>query len=153
VDLQLAANNLPVSNLETISQENNASEWYNKGLLLFSEEKFSEALSCYDKALTQVGQDNLMKIKIINGRGSTLYGMKRFAESINAYHEAMMIDPSNVSGSVLYNLGMSYAEMQSYQDSIKCFEQALQRVTDSDTISRIKQQLKICKKLAKKNNY
>ncbi len=152
VDLQLAANNLPISNLENISQENNASEWYNKGLLLFSEEKFSEALSCYDKALTQVGQDNLMKIKIINGRGSTLYGMKRFAESINAYHEAMMIDPSNVSGSVLYNLGMSYAEMQSYQDSIKCFEQALQRVTDSDTISRIKQQLKICKKLAKNNN-
>ena len=154
VNLELAAanlNNTQISDAVSIN-ENNASEWFNKGMLLLSEEKFSEALSCYDKALSQVGNDLEMKIKIMNGRGSSLYGMKKFADSINAYHDAMKLNPSNVSGHILYNLGMSYAEMNAFPDAIKCFEQAIPRGLDSETISRVKEQIKICKKLAKANN-
>ncbi|MBJ99923.1 MAG: hypothetical protein CMB48_02930 [Euryarchaeota archaeon] len=154
VNLELAAANL--NNLQGLNpvsiNENNASEWFNKGMLLLSEEKFSEALSCYDKALSQVGSDLEMKIKIMNGRGSSLYGMKKFADSINAYHDAMKLNPSDVSGHILYNLGMSYAEMNAFPDAIKCFEQAIPRGLDSETISRVKEQIKICKKLAKANN-
>ena len=154
VNLELSAANLNNTQISDAvsTNENNASEWFNKGMLLLSEEKFSEALSCYDKALSQVGDDLEMKIKIMNGRGSSLYGMKKFADSINAYHDAMKLNPSNVSGHILYNLGMSYAEMNAFPDAIKCFEQAIPRGLDSETISRVKEQIKICKKLAKANN-
>tara|TARA_Y100001980_G_C14555700_1_gene344878 strand:- start:20 stop:2044 length:2025 start_codon:yes stop_codon:yes gene_type:complete len=149
VDLQSAASNLPKLSNEIHDLGDNAVEWYNKGLLLMSENKFSEAISCYDKSLTQVSEDLNLKIKIINGKGSAFYGMKMYAESINSYHEAMMLDPSSVSGLVLYNLGVSYAELKSYQDAINCFEQAIPRLSDSETISRVKSQIKICKKLHK----
>ena len=153
VNLEQAAANLNLTqNVSIGNNENNSSEWFNKGMILLSEEKYSEALSCYDKALSQVRDDIEMKIKIMNGRGSSLYGMKRFADSINAYHDAMKLNPSNVSGHILYNLGMSYAEMNAFSDAIKCFEQAIPRGLDSDTIYRIKDQIKICKKLAKENN-
>ncbi|MAS62366.1 MAG: hypothetical protein CMA34_01620 [Euryarchaeota archaeon] len=153
VNLEQAAANLNLNqNVPIGNNENNSSEWFNKGMILLGEEKYSEALSCYDKALSQVGDDIEMKIKIMNGRGSSLYGMKRFADSINAYHDAMKLNPSNVSGHILYNLGMSYAEMNAFPDAIKCFEQAIPRGLDSDTIYRIKDQIKICKKLAKENN-
>ena len=152
VNLELAAANLnSIQNMQEEVNENNVTEWYNKGLLLFSEEKFSEALSCYDKALSTVGDDLLMKIKILNGRGSSLYGMTKFADSINAYHDAMQLDPTNVSGQILYNLGMAYAEMEAFPDAIKCFEQSIPRGLDDDTQKRVKEQIKICKKLAKDN--
>ncbi|MAO69973.1 MAG: hypothetical protein CL983_02695 [Euryarchaeota archaeon] len=153
VNLEQAAADLnQIKNSEIQINENNASEWFNKAMILLSEEKYSDALSCYDKALSQVGDDLEMKIKIMNGRGSSLYGMKKFADSINAYHDAMKLNPSNVSGHILYNLGMSYAEMNAFTDAIKCFEQAIPRGLDSDTIYRVKDQIKICKKLAKENN-
>ena len=152
VNLELAAANLnSIQNMQEEINENHVTEWYNKGLLLFSEEKFSEALSCYDKALSIVGDDMLMKIKILNGRGSSLYGMTKFADSINAYHDAMQLDPTNVSGQILYNLGMAYAEMEAFPDAIKCFEQSIPRGLDDDTQKRVKEQIKICKKLAKGN--
>ncbi|MED5486005.1 MAG: tetratricopeptide repeat protein, partial [Candidatus Thermoplasmatota archaeon] len=56
VNLELAAANL--NSFETNHsqlEEGNVIEWYNKGLLLYSEEKFTEALSCYNKALSIVG--------------------------------------------------------------------------------------------------
>jgi len=152
VNLELAAANLnSVQGVQLESNENDVTEWYNKGLLLYSEDKFSEALSCYDKALSIVGHDMEMKKKIMNGRGSSLYGMGKFADSINAYHDAMQLDPTNVSGQILYNLGMAYAEMEAFPDAIKCFEQSIPRVTDDDTKKRVKEQIKICKKLAKDN--
>jgi tetratricopeptide (TPR) repeat protein len=153
VNLELAAANLTqTSQIQQGVNENSLVEWYNKGLLLYSEDKFSEALSCYDKALSIVGNDLSMKIKIMNGRGSSLYGMKKFADSINAYHDAMQLDPSNVSGLILYNLGMAYAEMKAFPDAIKCFEQSIPRGIDDDMKSRVKDQIKICKKLAKTTN-
>ena len=153
VNLEQAAADLnQIQNSDIQINENNASEWFNKAMILLSEEKYSDALSCYDKALSQVGDDLEMKIKIMNGRGSSLYGMKKFADSINAYHDAMKLNPSNVSGHILYNLGMSYAEMNAFTDAIKCFEQAIPRGLDSDTIYRVKDQIKICKKLAKENS-
>jgi len=152
VNLELAAASLNQTNLgQGISNENNSTEWYNKGLLLLSEEKFSEALSCFNKGLSTVGEDLSMKVKMLNGRGGSFYGMQKFADSINAYHDAMQIDPSNVSGQTLYNLGMSYAEMEAFPDAIKCFEQAIPRGLDITAQQRAKDQIKICKKLAKSN--
>ena len=52
-----------IQNSDIQINENNASEWFNKAMILLSEEKYSDALSCYDKALSQVGDDLEMKIK------------------------------------------------------------------------------------------
>lgn len=152
VNLELAAANLSqTSQMQEEFTENSLVEWYNKGLLLNSEEKFSEALSCFNKALSIVGSELPMKVKIVNGKAGSLYGMKMFADCINAYHDAMQLDPSNVSGLILYNLGMAYAEMEAFPDAIKCFEQAIPRGIDENTIKIVKEQIKICKKLARNN--
>ena len=39
----------------------------------------------------------------------------------------MLIRPTEVRGETSYNMGTVYAEMERYNDAIKCFEQAMPR--------------------------
>lgn len=120
-------------------------EWFNKGLLLLTEEKFQESLACFDRALDGFLEDSDMRVRVLNGRGGALYGLERYADCILAYHEAMQLAPEQVTGRTLYNLGVAYAEMGVYKDAIKCFDQAKSRGLDKEEQKRCKEQVKRCK--------
>ena len=125
-------------------------EWYNRGLALLSEDKGVEALNCFEKAIGGAPREEKeLRIRSQNGRGHALYQLGRFAESIQAYHAAISMDPTSVSGRTLYNMGSSYAAVEHYADAIKCFEQALQRGLGGEDRDLCKTQINRCRLLSK----
>ena len=90
-----------------------------------------------------------LKIKAHNGRGNALYNSGRYSESVIAYHTAISLDPQNVTGKTLFNMGSSYAAVEHYADAIKCFEQALQRGLAAEDLDLCKTQINRCRLLNK----
>ena len=123
--------------------------WYNQGVQLIEDGKFREALSSFDRALPSFANDNEMVIRILNGRGNAYYFMEEYPACVESYHKAMMIDPSNVRGQTLYNMGTAYAEMERFADAIKCYEQAMPRGLSPEESSRAKEQIRRCTILEK----
>jgi len=118
--------------------------WYNKGIQLIEDGKYREALTCFDRALPSFKDDDEMVIRILNGRGNSYYYMEEYPKCIEAYHQAMLIRPTEVRGQTLYNMGTAYAEMERYPDAIKCFEQSIPRGLSTAEIKRAKDQIRRC---------
>ena len=138
---------LPVHEEESV---NVCIEWYNRGLALLSEENGVEALNCFEKAIGGAPrEEGELRMRSHNGRGHALYQLGRYAESIQAYHAAISLDPGSVSGRTLYNMGSSYAAVEHYADAIKCFEQALQRGLAAEDLDLCKTQINRCRLLNK----
>ena len=139
-----AKNNLIEENVNT------AIEWYNKGLTLLSEEKASQSLNCFEKALSSVPREETeLRVRCYNGQGHALHHLGRFSESIQSYHQAISMDPASVTGRTLYNMGSSYAAMEHFGDAIKCFEQAITRDLENDELRLCKTQMNRCSLLLK----
>ena len=139
-----AKNNLIEENVNT------AIEWYNKGLTLLSEDKASQSLNCFEKALSSVPREETgLRVRCYNGQGHALHHLGRFSESIQSYHQAISMDPASVTGRTLYNMGSSYAAMEHFGDAIKCFEQAITRDLENDELRLCKTQMNRCSLLLK----
>ncbi len=136
-------------NVGSSSVSNQDISWYNQGVQLIEDGKFREALSSFDRALPSFANDNEMVIRILNGRGNAFYFMEEYPACVESYHKAMMIDPSNVRGQTLYNMGTAYAEMERFPDAIKCYEQAMPRGLSTEETSRAKEQIRRCTILEK----
>ena len=157
VDLAKAA--LEVQNNSLVQEEfrnpssnsvaNQDISWYNQGVALIEAGKYAEALSCFDRALPSFSNDDEMVIRILNGRGNAFYYLENYPACVESYHQAMLIKPEEVRGKTLYNMGTAYAEMERYQDSVKCFEQAIPRGLSKDEIKRTKDQIRRCNILIK----
>lgn len=118
--------------------------WYNKGVQLIEDGKYREALTCFDRALPSFKDDDEMIIRILNGRGNSYYYMEEYPKCVEAYHQAMLIRPTEVRGQTLYNMGTAYAEMERYPDAIKCFEQSIPRGLSLAEGKRAKDQIRRC---------
>jgi len=118
--------------------------WYNQGVALIEGGKFREALSSFDRALPSFAGNDDMIIRILNGRGNAYYYLEEYPKCVEAYHQAMLIRPSEVRGKTLYNMGSAYAEMERYPDAMKCFEQSIPRGLESEEIKRAKEQIRRC---------
>jgi len=128
-------------------------EWYNKGINFLSEEKSSEALSCFEKAIGGCPKEEKeLRVRSQNGRGDALYQMSKYSESILAYHAAISLEPSLLTGRTLYNMGQSYAFLELYEDALKCFEQSISRGLEKDGIEICKTQINRCKILLREQN-
>ena len=149
LDAQSAVTSSNPVSAESSSVANTAVEWYNKAVVLLEDKRFKQALSCYDKALTGAAEDDDLAIRVLNGRGHALYYMENYGDCIRAYHDAMRIDKTRVSGQALYNMGTAYAEVQLYDDAIQCFKQAQRRGLDKDEKAMCKEQVRRCNELLK----
>jgi tetratricopeptide (TPR) repeat protein len=131
---------------ETMSKSvaNQDIAWYNKGIQLTEDGKYREALRCFDRALPSFKDDDEMVIRILNGRGNSFYYMEEYPKCVEAYHQAMLIRPTEVRGQTLYNMGTAYAEMERYPDAIKCFEQSIPRGLSTSEAKRAKDQIRRC---------
>ena len=124
-------------------------EWFNRGTQLLEDKKFREALSCFDKSLSLLADDEEKVILVLNARGNCYYYMEDYPKCVDAYYQAMMIRPAQVRGQTLYNMGVAYAEMERYDDAIKCFEQGESRGLTPDEVALAKEQIRRCKILRK----
>ena len=129
---------------------NESIEWYNKGLILLTENNANEALNCFNKALSGSPEEEIeLRVRIHNGKGHSLYQLNEYSESIQEYHAAVILDPSSVTGRTLYNMGSSYAAIELYADAVKCFEQARGRGLVDEDLKLCKAQINRCKLLIK----
>ena len=139
----------PIVSANSSSVANQDISWYNQGIQLMEDGKYREALSSFDRALPSFAHDNQMVIRILNGRGNAYYFLEEYPECVESYHKAMMIDPSNVRGQTLYNMGTAYAEMERFPDAIKCYEQSIPRGLSAEEAKRAKEQIRRCTILEK----
>ena len=139
----------PIVSANSSSVANQDISWYNQGIQLMEDGKYREALSCFDRALPSFAHDNQMVIRILNGRGNAYYFLEEYPACVESYHKAMMIDPSNVRGQTLYNMGTAYAEMERFPDAIKCYEQSIPRGLSEEEAKRAKEQIRRCTILEK----
>jgi len=123
--------------------------WFNQGVQLIDDGKYREALSSFDKALPSFAGDDSMIIRILNNRGNAYYFLEEYPKCVESYHQAMLIRPTEVRGETLYNMGTAYAEMERYNDAIKCFQQAIPRGLDTAATKRAKDQIRRCNILQK----
>ena len=124
--------------------------WYNMGINLLNEGKNDDALSSFEKAIGGCPSSEVeLKVKAQNGRGNALYNAGRFAESVVAYHTAIELDPSSVSGRTLFNMGSSYAAVEMFEDAIKCFSQALDRGLEKSESELCEKQISRCRVLSR----
>ncbi len=139
----------PIISADSSSVANQDISWYNQGIQLMEDGKYREALSSFDRALPSFANDNQMVIRILNGRGNAFYFLEEYPACVESYHKAMMIDPSNVRGQTLYNMGTAYAEMERFPDAIKCYEQSIPRGLSDAEAKRAKEQIRRCTILEK----
>ena len=139
----------PIITANSSSVANQDISWYNQGIQLMEDGKYREALSSFDRALPSFAHDNQMVIRILNGRGNAYYFLEEYPACVESYHKAMMIDPSNVRGQTLYNMGTAYAEMERFPDAIKCYEQSIPRGLSDEEAKRAKEQIRRCTILEK----
>ena len=145
---QAVAANAPQTTVsKAISNQDVA--WFNQGIQLIEDKKYREALSCFDKALPAFAGDDAMIIRILNNRGNAYYLLEEYPKCVEAYHQAMLIRPTEVRGDTLYNMGTAYSMMDRYNDAIKCFEQAIPRGLSNDAVAAAKDQIRRCKFLQK----
>ncbi len=145
---QSVANNVPQSIMSNAISNQDVS-WFNQGVQLIDDKKYKEALSCFDRALPAFAGDDAMIIRILNNRGNAYYFLEEYPKCVESYHQAMLIRPTEVRGETLYNMGTAYAEMERYNDAIKCFEQAIPRGLADDAKRRAKDQIRRCNILQK----
>ncbi|MCH1422940.1 MAG: tetratricopeptide repeat protein [Candidatus Poseidoniaceae archaeon] len=143
-DAQRLVSNNANAEVDSSSVANQDIAWYNQGVGLIADGKFNEALSCFDRALPSFTGDDEMLMRILNGRGNAFYYLEDYPKCVEAYHQAMLIRPAQVQGKTLYNMGSAYAEMERYQDAIKCFEQSVPRGLTDEEAKRAKEQIRRC---------
>ncbi|MBR68604.1 MAG: hypothetical protein CMA86_03735 [Euryarchaeota archaeon] len=143
----VAVNTVQRTTSNAISNQDVA--WFNQGVQLIEDKKYREALSCFDKALPAFAGDDNMIIRILNNRGNAYYFLEEYPKCVESYHQAMLISPTEVRGETLYNMGTAYAEMERYNDAIKCFEQAIPRGLSDEAKRRAKDQIRRCNILQK----
>jgi tetratricopeptide (TPR) repeat protein len=127
-----------------------AISWYNMGTNLLIEGNHDEALTCFEKAIggCPIGETDL-RMKAQTGRGNALFNQGRYPESIISYHAAIGINPANVSGRMLFNMGSSYAAVEMFDDAIKCFNQALSMGLDKSEAELCEKQVSRCRLLSR----
>lgn len=107
---------------QTISQQisQDADQYFNKGLQLYSSGKYIEAIHCYDKALQIESNDYLIWFN----HGIALFALGRDKETIASYDRALQINPDDHEiwfnrGTVLIGLGRNQEALTSYDKALQ----------------------------------
>ncbi|MBJ28703.1 MAG: hypothetical protein CMB61_01415 [Euryarchaeota archaeon] len=127
--------------------------WYNMAINLLNEGKNEESISTFEKCIGGCPMGEIeLKVKAHNGRGNALYNSGRYSESVIAYHTAISLDPQNVTGKTLFNMGSSYAAVEMFNDAIKCFTQSLERGLDKEQTELCEKQISRCRLLSREQS-
>ncbi len=102
------------------------SAWYDKGLNLEEQGKYTDACKCYEKTI--VCYDKAFKekpddINIWNEKGLVYRKLKKFDNAITCYDRALKIDPEFAMA--WNNKGNIYRRTGKIDNAIKCYDKAL----------------------------
>ncbi len=90
--------------------------WYELGRIKYTENRFNEALNCFEKALA-IDPRN---VKAENNLGLTLEGLSRMPEAIAAYRKAIAWQQGNAhpSEQPLLNLAIALTDLQQLEEAL-----------------------------------
>jgi|GEM_PF-849385 len=110
--------------LAVSSYSRNAAAWNNRGVLLYSFDRYTEALACFDEAL--LTDRNPL---ILVNRGFTLLATDALEEALKAFDGSLSIKGT---AEAYNNKGIVLVRMNRIEDAINCFEAALHLSPDFD---------------------
>jgi tetratricopeptide (TPR) repeat protein len=96
-------------------------DWNAKGLILFNQKKYEEAIKCFDKAIEKTPK---FKKESLNFKGLVLSDQKKYEEAIKCFDKSLEVDHNfsptwDHKGRTLFKEGK-------YEEAIKCFDKALE---------------------------
>ncbi|MEI6103000.1 MAG: tetratricopeptide repeat protein [Methanothrix sp.] len=97
-----------------------ASAWLKKGNTFFDQEKYDEAVSCYDKIIEI---DPKIKLGWIN-KGVTLAELMKHEEAISCYDKIILIHPR--SADAWCNKAFALNGLNKFEDAIAAFDKAIE---------------------------
>lgn len=89
-----------------------------KGVLYTTEQKFTDALTEYNKAL-QIEPKNLRALEY---KGASYYALRKYTEAITEYNKILEIEPKNLNA--LEYKGVNYYALTQYNEAIAVLKQA-----------------------------
>ncbi len=97
---------------------NNFIYYYNKGILLYEEGDYSQALACF----TESSLCNKNVDLVFYNLGNTYTKLNDFINAIKSYK--MAIELNNKFSEAYFNLGVTYEHIKLPAEALKCYEQA-----------------------------
>lgn len=97
---------------ESLQKKNDPSAAYNLGNALFRVKNYDEAAKTYDRILS-VNRDKQLRQKLFYNKGVSLSKQNKLEESIEAYKNAVLLDPSDQDARV--NLQKALLELRKRQ--------------------------------------
>lgn len=153
------------------SPYNKSTEYINEGVFLLNEEKVTEAIECFDKAIAVCPNDVLA----YNNKGIALSVQKKYDEALKCYEKAIKISPRDsfaylnkgryfgeikknyseaivmynkaisldpFDGEVYFYKGVAYKELGDYNESLKCLNKSLDLIPSfKERISSVKSEI------------
>jgi len=107
----------------------NVSGWLWRGRALHQRGRYEEALLSYDKVFEIARPTWSARTRahfysdVWNDKGTSLYRMRRYQESIECYEKAIAM---HEFASAWYNKGNSLREMTKFDDAIRCYDRAIE---------------------------
>jgi len=96
-----------------------AEEWLNKGVELYSQGKYDQAIEAYDQAISI----NPQYAEAWNNKGLALRALGEYDEAIKAYDQAISINPQIAEA--WSNKGVAFYNQGKYNEAIKAYDQAI----------------------------
>ncbi|MCK4757571.1 MAG: tetratricopeptide repeat protein, partial [Thermoplasmata archaeon] len=96
----------------------NARTWASKGSALYEMDRFTEAVSCFDRALS-INETPMM----LNNKGFALLSDDKLDEAIQAFDKAIEMDEEYPEA--WNNKGIALSRMEEHVYALECFERAL----------------------------
>ena len=108
-----------------MTKSHESETWFDKGVALQEEKKYTEALACFQKAI-DIKPDFIPSWVY---KGICLEQLQRYEAAITCYNQAIEINP-NVAD-LWYNKGTTYCTLKRYNDALSCFDRVLEIEPDN----------------------
>ena len=102
------------------SNQENAIDWNDKGLVFYDQKKYDEAIKCYDKAI----ELDPKYAYPWNGKGNVFCGQKKYEGAIKCYDKAIELDPKDAYA--WNGKGLVFYDQKKYEEAIKCYDKAIE---------------------------
>ena len=108
-----------------------------RGLELFKDGEYSQAIISFDKSLNNAKYNALFKAKSYFWKGEAYYMLNRVNDAIKYYNEFVLTGGSyglDIFNAAHYNLGYCYLKKKDYDESISWFRKYVTRMNDAKTM-------------------
>lgn len=99
--------------------------WIERGDELFHQQRYQEAIACYDKALQSTPDDYMLWFK----RGMALDNLGVYEEAVDSYSKVIQLRPDDYLA--WFKQGKALENLQCYEQAIECYNKVIEIQPDN----------------------